>query len=119
MADLRCRAHHTRKHRTWRLRQPRPGHFVITDPTGTEHRTVSRVVDPLPEPCPPVEEEPDRLPVEAFLSMPQDAVEPFRPRRGRDGRITAEARDAAGHLADRARRLRGDPPTRYDTDPDF
>ncbi|MBV9831576.1 MAG: HNH endonuclease [Marmoricola sp.] len=114
-----CRAHHTRKHRAWQLRQPRPGRFVITDPTGTEHHTVSRVVDPLPEPCPPVEEEPDRLPVEAFLPAPAEPADPWRPRRRRDGRLTPEARKAAAHLADRARRLRGDPPTRYDADPDF
>jgi hypothetical protein len=114
-----CRAHHTRKHRAWRLRQPRPGRFVVTDPTGTEHHTTSRVVDPLPDPCPPVEEEPERLPAEAFLPLPDEPADPWRPRRTRDGHLTAEARDAADHLADRARHLRGDPPTRYDADPDF
>jgi hypothetical protein len=114
-----CRAHHTRKHRTWQLRQPRPGRFVITDPTGTEHHTTSRVVDPLPDPCPPTEEAPERLPLEALLPLPDEQPDPWRARRSRDGRITPEAREAATHLTDRARRLRGDPPTRYDADPDF
>ncbi len=114
-----CRAHHTRKHRDWRLRQPRPGHFVIIDPTGTEHHTRSRVVDPLPDPCPPTEEEPERLPLEALLPLPTEPVNPWRPRRTPGGRITPQAREAAAHLAERARRLRGDPPSRYDGDPDF
>ena len=114
-----CRAHHTRKHRDWRLRQPRPGRFVITDPTGTEHHTTSRVVDPLPDPCPPTEEEPERLPPEALLPIHDDPAEPWRPRRTRHGRITPEARDTIARLADRARRHRDDPPTRYDSDPDF
>jgi hypothetical protein len=114
-----CRAHHTRKHRDWRLRQPRPGHFVITDPTGTEHHTVSRVIDPLPDPCPATEEEPERLPPEALLPLPDEQPNPWRARRGRNGRITPEARQAAVHLTDRARRHRGDPPTRYDAAPDF
>jgi hypothetical protein len=114
-----CRAHHTRKHRDWRLRQPAPGRFVTTDPTGTEHHTTSRVVDPLPDPCPPTEEEPPRLPLEALLPIPDDPAEPWRPRRTHHGRITPRARDTITHLTDRARRHRGDPPTRYDNDPDF
>jgi hypothetical protein len=114
-----CRAHHTRKHRDWQLRQPAPGRFVITDPTGTEHHTTSRVVDPLPDPCPPTEEEPHRLPLEALLPLPDEQPEPWRPRRTRDHRITPQARDTLAHLTDRARRHRGDPPTRYDDDPDF
>jgi hypothetical protein len=110
-----CRAHHTRKHRDWRLRQPRPGQFVITDPTGTEHHTSSRVVDSLPDPCPATEEEPERLPLEALLPLSDEPTDPWRPRRP----TTPEAREVAAHLTDRARRLRGDPPTRNDAAPDI
>jgi hypothetical protein len=119
-----CRAHHTRKHRDWQLHQPRPGRFVIVDPTGTRHHTRSRVIDPLPDPCPATEEEPERLPLEALLPLPDDPegpepTDPWPIRRTRHRRATPEARDAAAHLARRARQHRGDPPSRYDTDPDF
>ncbi|MDT7742471.1 MAG: hypothetical protein QOE59_1549 [Actinomycetota bacterium] len=114
-----CRAHHTRKHRTWRMRQPAPGRFVVTDPTGTEHHTASRVVDPLPDACPATEEEPPRLPLEALLPALHEPLQPWRPLPTRHGRITAQARATITHLAERARRRHGDPPSRYDADPDF
>ncbi len=57
--------------------------------------------------------------MEAFLPVPEEPADPWRVRRTRDGRITPEARDAAARLARRARERRGDPPSRYDADPDF
>ncbi|MDT7743893.1 MAG: hypothetical protein QOE59_2971, partial [Actinomycetota bacterium] len=37
----------------------------------------------------------------------------------RDGRITDKARATATHLHHRAHQQQGQPPSRYDTDPDF
>ncbi|GLZ55830.1 hypothetical protein Acsp07_54470 [Actinomycetospora sp. NBRC 106378] len=53
LANL-CAADHRAKHRRgWTYDQNAPGRFTITDPTGTVHRTGSRVVRPLPDPVAP------------------------------------------------------------------
>jgi hypothetical protein len=111
--DLLCRHDHRAKHEGgWHYQQPEPGHFLITDPTGTRHHTESRVIHPRPDP------------VDAGHGLAPGLHDPtpredWAPNRTRDGRITAEARATAGHLARRAREQRGEPPSRYDADPDF
>ncbi len=114
-ADLEalCRHDHRAKHQGgWTYQQPAPGYFVITDPTGTRHRTESRVAHPRPAPLTPGHGiTPD--------TAPPPPRQDWTPRRTPDGRITRQAHDTAAHLARRERQLRGQAPSRYDHDPDF
>ena len=111
--DLLCRHDHRAKHQGgWHYDQPTPGVFVITDPTGTRHHVESRVVHPLPAPYHPshgISPDPGHAP-----PRPD-----WAPNRTRDGRLTNEARATTEHLTRRARAQEGQPPSRYDTDPDF
>lgn len=95
-----CRADHHAKHRRgWTYRQPTPGRFMITDPTGTVHHTASQVVRPLPAPAPALHPAPD---------------DPPPPRNTAAGLGTLE------HLlATRPTRRRPPRPTEEDDDPPF
>jgi hypothetical protein len=108
-----CRHDHRAKHEGgWRHQQPRPGQFLITDPTGTVHRTESRVTHPRPSPVTPgYAITPDEPP-------PRERGD-WAPRRTRDGRITQQAHDTIAHLNRRTRAQQQQPPSRYDDDPDF
>jgi hypothetical protein len=109
--DTLCRHDHRAKHQAgWHYEQPEPGRFVITDPTGTRHHVDSRVTHARPTPHAPghaVTPDPTRL----------NDREDWAPRRTRDGRVTPEARATADELMRNAHD--GDPPSRYDHDPDF
>ena len=111
--DLLCRHDHRAKHEGgWHYEQPVPGFFVVTDPTGTRHHVESRVVHPRPTP----------RDAGHGIGPDQDIPTPrpdWAPNRTRDGRITKEARATAEHLTRRAREQEGEPPSRYDADPDF
>ena len=56
------------------------------------------------------------MPADAFLPRP---TEPWAPRRNRHGYLTGAARTAAETVARRLRAAIGEPPSRYDADPDF
>ncbi len=109
-----CRHDHRGKHEGgWTYEQPTPGSFVITDPTGTRHRTVNRVVQPRLAPVDPgrgITPDPGR---------PAPSRPDWTPRRTRDGRVTRQARETVEHLAARERHRHQQPPSRYDHDPDF
>ncbi|HEY2223808.1 HNH endonuclease signature motif containing protein [Actinomycetospora sp.] len=113
--DVLCRHDHRAKHEGgWTYEQPEPGRFLITDPTGTRHLVESRVVRPLP-----AARRPEHGPGDWSDPGARTAREDWAPRRTRDGRITRAAKATAEHLARRTRRLEGEPPSRYDHDPDF
>jgi hypothetical protein len=106
-----CRHDHRGKHHGgWHYDQPEPGRFVITDPTGTRHHIESRVIHPRPRPLTPGH---GTTPDPSHRSTRDD----WAPRPTRDGRITPQARATAEHLTHRTQP--GEPPSRYDHDPDF
>jgi hypothetical protein len=113
-----CRYHHRLKHAAdsgWSLTQPAPGRFEWISPQGARH-----TVEPAAE-VEPTEPLPRAgggfsVPADAFVPRP---IEPWAPRRNRHGFLTDAARDTADHLAQRHRTEKGEPPSRYDNDPDL
>jgi hypothetical protein len=116
-----CEADHLLKHDPhsgWTVVQPSAATFVWTTPTGARHVVTEDPYDELPDPQRPADGG-FSLPAEAFTPPHQSQAEPFAPRRNRHGYITAAARATAEDLAERRRARRGEPPSRYDRDPDF
>ncbi|HEY2221518.1 MAG TPA: HNH endonuclease signature motif containing protein, partial [Actinomycetospora sp.] len=116
-----CEADHLFKHDPttgWTVTQPHPGTFIWTAPTGRRHVITPERYDPLPDPLPPTDGSPFTLPPEIYTPA-AGTPDPFTPRRNRHGHITHAARVTATHLAQRHRRKQGEPPSRYDHDPDF
>ncbi|MCD2189752.1 HNH endonuclease signature motif containing protein [Actinomycetospora soli] len=111
LANL-CPAHHAAKHRRgWTYHQPTPGHFEITDPTGTVHHTRSRVVRPLPDPLPAHHHTP--------VHQPAPTTTDYTPRPTPDGRITTAALATVEYLLARRpiRRVATPPPRTTTTRP--
>ena len=116
-----CESDHQFKHDPrsgWTVEQPHPGTFVWTAPTGRRHTKTPEPYDPPPQPLPPADGSPFTLPADVFAPPPR-TPDPFTPRRNRHGDITDAARETADHLAGRHRAKQGEPPSRYDHDPDF
>ncbi|MCD2195739.1 hypothetical protein LQ327_20415 [Actinomycetospora endophytica] len=116
-----CQGDHLFKHDPdsgWTLEQPEPGVFVWTSPTGTHHTRTPEIYDPLPDPLPPTDGSPFTLPVDLYAPAPR-APAPYTPKRNRHGYITEPARRTADAMAARHREQEGEPPSRYDDDPDF
>lgn len=116
-----CEADHLLKHdpaSQWTVEQTAPGEFTWTAPTGTRHVVGPLRYDELPEPVPPAVGG-YSLPSEELLALRPERDTDLVPRRDRHGRITAAAHDTAAHLAGRRRARKGEPPSRYDGDPDF
>ncbi|HEY2224569.1 HNH endonuclease signature motif containing protein [Actinomycetospora sp.] len=113
-----CRYHHRLKHDAdsgWSVTQPTPGRFEWISPQGARH-----IVEP------PVEHDLAASPARADggFSVPSDAfvprpAEPWAPRRNHHGYLTDAARSTAGDVARQLRAVADEPPSRYDTDPDF
>ncbi|WP_433798657.1 DUF222 domain-containing protein [Actinomycetospora sp. CA-084318] len=105
-----CRRDHLLKHDPdtgWTLRQPRPGHFEWTSPTGRVHTRGPHRHRPLPAPVPRTGAHP-RLP--GHLPRPRP---PGRPRPNRHGHVTDAAADTAWRLhvrPDRTAYAGDDPP---------
>jgi hypothetical protein len=116
-----CEGDHLFKHDPaagWTVTQPSPGRFEWIAPTGTRHVVTPEPYDPLPDPLPPADGSPFSLPSGLYSPAPR-TQDPFTPRPNRHGHITDAARDTADHLAARHRTKQGQPPSRYDNDPDF
>jgi hypothetical protein len=114
-----CERDHLQRHDPdsgWTVRQPSPGTFVWTAPTGTEHVVTEEPHDELPDPVAPAHG-PYSPPSDDAPPPPPTA--PFAPRRTRDGRLTQAAREAFARRERRRRQTEERPPSRYDGDPDF
>ncbi|WP_084682035.1 HNH endonuclease signature motif containing protein [Actinomycetospora chiangmaiensis] len=92
----------------WTLRQPRPGHFEWTSPTGRVHTVLPHRYRPMPSPVARTGSR-GRLRDHGSMTPPR----PGAPRPNRHGQITDAATDTAWHLVTRADRTgyaTADPP---------
>ncbi|NMO91168.1 HNH endonuclease signature motif containing protein [Actinomycetospora sp. TBRC 11914] len=115
-----CRRDHAFKHDPdsgWTVRQPRPGRFEWTSPTGRLHIKEPEPYDPLPDPVPRTD--PDHHYLLGLTSEPPPpAPPPGSPRRNKHGFLTRAALDTAAHLRRRAREQpRPATETETETDP--
>jgi hypothetical protein len=100
-----CRRDHTFKHDPetgWTVRQPSPGRFEWTAPTGRLHVKEPEPYDPLPDPVPRTD--PDHRHLLGLTGEPPPpAPPPGSPRRNKHGFLTRAALDTAARLRRRAR----------------